>query len=150
MDGGCPDFLCEIAAPGAPLRDCAATPRAVETQEARKIDVIAASAGKRPRRAFLTVGHRFHHEGSSAMNIQGGRPRVEMEQVLQPITMPRIGLGTWAIGGWMWGGTDEAESIRTIHAARRSRIRSGRNLWRRRSVSTREASGGVFRCDDSR
>ena len=29
----------------------------------------------------------------------------------------RIALGTWAIGGWMWGGTDEAESIRTIHAA---------------------------------
>ncbi len=29
----------------------------------------------------------------------------------------RIGLGTWAIGGWMWGGTDEAESIRTIHTA---------------------------------
>jgi len=29
----------------------------------------------------------------------------------------RIALGTWAIGGWMWGGTDENESIRTIHAA---------------------------------
>ena len=29
----------------------------------------------------------------------------------------RIGLGTWAMGGWMWGGTDEEESIRTIHAA---------------------------------
>jgi len=29
----------------------------------------------------------------------------------------RIGLGTWAIGGWMWGGTDEQESIRTIHTA---------------------------------
>jgi aryl-alcohol dehydrogenase-like predicted oxidoreductase len=29
----------------------------------------------------------------------------------------RIALGTWAIGGWMWGGSDEAESIRTIHAA---------------------------------
>lgn len=29
----------------------------------------------------------------------------------------RIGLGTWAIGGWMWGGSDEGESIRTIHAA---------------------------------
>ncbi|MBN8234173.1 aldo/keto reductase [Halobacillus kuroshimensis] len=29
----------------------------------------------------------------------------------------RIGLGTWAIGGWMWGGTDEKESIQTIHAA---------------------------------
>lgn len=29
----------------------------------------------------------------------------------------RIGLGTWAIGGWMWGGTEESEAIRTIHAA---------------------------------
>jgi aryl-alcohol dehydrogenase-like predicted oxidoreductase len=29
----------------------------------------------------------------------------------------RIALGTWAIGGWMWGGTDEAEAVRTIHAA---------------------------------
>jgi aryl-alcohol dehydrogenase-like predicted oxidoreductase len=28
-----------------------------------------------------------------------------------------IGIGTWAIGGWMWGGTDEAESIATIRAA---------------------------------
>ena len=29
----------------------------------------------------------------------------------------RIGLGTWSIGGWMWGGTDEKESIATIHKA---------------------------------
>ena len=29
----------------------------------------------------------------------------------------RVGLGTWAIGGWMWGGTDEEESIKTIHTA---------------------------------
>lgn len=28
-----------------------------------------------------------------------------------------VGLGTWAIGGWMWGGTDEAESISAIHAS---------------------------------
>jgi aryl-alcohol dehydrogenase-like predicted oxidoreductase len=40
-----------------------------------------------------------------------------MEQLLEPIAMSRVGLGTWAIGGWMWGGTDERESIRTIHAA---------------------------------
>jgi aryl-alcohol dehydrogenase-like predicted oxidoreductase len=33
------------------------------------------------------------------------------------MTASRIALGTWAIGGWMWGGSDEAESIRTIHAA---------------------------------
>lgn len=29
----------------------------------------------------------------------------------------RVALGTWAIGGWMWGGTDERESIKTIQAA---------------------------------
>ncbi|KAE9630068.1 aldo/keto reductase [Parasedimentitalea maritima] len=28
-----------------------------------------------------------------------------------------IGLGTWAIGGWMWGGTDEAKSIEAIQTA---------------------------------
>ena len=33
------------------------------------------------------------------------------------IEVSRIGLGTWAIGGWMWGGTDEQESIRTIRTA---------------------------------
>ena len=33
------------------------------------------------------------------------------------LKVSRIALGTWAIGGWMWGGTDEAEAIRTIHAA---------------------------------
>ncbi|MCP8305277.1 MAG: aldo/keto reductase [archaeon] len=33
------------------------------------------------------------------------------------IKVSYIGLGTWAIGGWMWGGTDEKESILTIHAA---------------------------------
>jgi aryl-alcohol dehydrogenase-like predicted oxidoreductase len=34
-----------------------------------------------------------------------------------PFSVSRIGLGTWAIGGWMWGGTDEPESVRTIEAA---------------------------------
>ena len=33
------------------------------------------------------------------------------------LEMSRVALGTWAIGGWMWGGTDEAESIATIRAA---------------------------------
>ena len=28
-----------------------------------------------------------------------------------------IGLGTWAIGGWMWGGTHEAKSITAIQAS---------------------------------
>ncbi|MGC2242759.1 MAG: aldo/keto reductase [Candidatus Aquilonibacter sp.] len=29
----------------------------------------------------------------------------------------RIGLGTWAIGGWMWGGPDDDAAIATIHRA---------------------------------
>ncbi|OMI25760.1 general stress protein [Bacillus haynesii] len=33
------------------------------------------------------------------------------------IESSRIGLGTWAIGGFMWGGSDEKEAIQTIHAA---------------------------------
>ena len=33
------------------------------------------------------------------------------------LRVSRIAIGTWAIGGWMWGGTDEAESISTIRAA---------------------------------
>lgn len=28
-----------------------------------------------------------------------------------------VGLGTWAIGGWMWGGADEAQSIAAIQAS---------------------------------
>jgi aryl-alcohol dehydrogenase-like predicted oxidoreductase len=44
------------------------------------------------------------------------------------MNVSRIALGTWAIGGWMWGGTDERESIQTIHAA----LDKGINLIDRR------------------
>jgi aryl-alcohol dehydrogenase-like predicted oxidoreductase len=43
-----------------------------------------------------------------------------MEQIAigaSGVKTSRIGLGTWAIGGWMWGGTDEAQSIATIRSA---------------------------------
>src|SRR5690242_2331543 len=40
------------------------------------------------------------------------------------LTVSRIGLGTWAIGGWMWGGSDEADSLATIRTA----IEHGINL----------------------
>ncbi len=33
------------------------------------------------------------------------------------ISASAVGLGTWAIGGWMWGGTDERQSIATIQAS---------------------------------
>ena len=28
-----------------------------------------------------------------------------------------VGFGAWAIGGWMWGGTDEEQAVQAIHAA---------------------------------
>src|ERR1700719_2632572 len=40
------------------------------------------------------------------------------------LEVSRVAIGTWAIGGWMWGGTDEAESIATI----RSGIEHGINV----------------------
>ena len=33
------------------------------------------------------------------------------------LKVSRISLGTWAMGGWMWGGTDEEQAIKTIHTA---------------------------------
>ena len=33
------------------------------------------------------------------------------------LEISRIGLGTWAIGGYMWGGQDDADSVAAIHAA---------------------------------
>ncbi len=34
-----------------------------------------------------------------------------------PTPVSRIGLGTWAIGGWMWGGADDERSVTTIRTA---------------------------------
>ena len=33
------------------------------------------------------------------------------------INSSRIGLGTWAMGGWLWGGSDRKECVRTIYKA---------------------------------
>jgi aryl-alcohol dehydrogenase-like predicted oxidoreductase len=33
------------------------------------------------------------------------------------LSISRIGLGTWAMGGWMWGGADDAAAIATIQRA---------------------------------
>lgn len=55
------------------------------------------------------------------------RSELQMEHINIPgtnINVSRVALGTWAIGGWMWGGTDETESIATIRTA----IKRGINL----------------------
>src|SRR6202158_4985669 len=46
--------------------------------------------------------------------------QAEMEFVDIPGTsmrVSRIAMGTWAIGGWMWGGSNENDAISAIHAA---------------------------------
>jgi len=46
--------------------------------------------------------------------------QADMEFVDIPGTsmrVSRVALGTWAIGGWMWGGSNESDAISTIHAA---------------------------------
>jgi aryl-alcohol dehydrogenase-like predicted oxidoreductase len=53
-------------------------------------------------------------------STQARMPPVETELVNIPRTqlkVSRVALGTWAMGGWMWGGTDQRESVATIHAA---------------------------------
>jgi aryl-alcohol dehydrogenase-like predicted oxidoreductase len=43
---------------------------------------------------------------------------------MQGSSLPHIILGTWAIGGWMWGGTDEKESIEAIRTSIECGIRA--------------------------
>ena len=55
-----------------------------------------------------------------SLSTQVRIPAVETEFVDIPGTqlkVSRVALGTWAMGGWMWGGTDQFESIATVHAA---------------------------------
>jgi aryl-alcohol dehydrogenase-like predicted oxidoreductase len=54
------------------------------------------------------------------MTSQAEIIETDMESVDIPGTglkVSRVAIGTWAIGGWMWGGTDETESIATIRTA---------------------------------
>jgi aryl-alcohol dehydrogenase-like predicted oxidoreductase len=44
-------------------------------------------------------------------------PTETVEIPATQLRVARVALGTWAMGGWMWGGTDERESIATIRAA---------------------------------
>ena len=54
------------------------------------------------------------------MTIHAGTFKTNMDLAGIPGTslkVSRVAIGTWAIGGWMWGGTDEAESVATIRSA---------------------------------
>lgn len=50
-------------------------------------------------------------------DTSSGSPTVAESTRIGDIRSSRIGLGTWAMGGFQWGGADDDESVRTIHAA---------------------------------
>jgi aryl-alcohol dehydrogenase-like predicted oxidoreductase len=55
---------------------------------------------------------------SAPLHAQISAPNIERISIPgTPLKVSRIALGTWAMGGWMWGGTDRRESIATIHSA---------------------------------
>jgi aryl-alcohol dehydrogenase-like predicted oxidoreductase len=47
-----------------------------------------------------------HHTNMEFVDIPGTSIRAS-----------RVALGTWAMGGWMWGGSNESDAISAIHAA---------------------------------
>jgi aryl-alcohol dehydrogenase-like predicted oxidoreductase len=50
-------------------------------------------------------------------DTRSGSPSAPEYTQIGNIRSSRIGLGTWAMGGFQWGGADDDESVRTIHAA---------------------------------
>jgi aryl-alcohol dehydrogenase-like predicted oxidoreductase len=50
-------------------------------------------------------------------NTPSGIPNIPEYTQIGGIRSSRIGLGTWAMGGFQWGGADDDESVRTIRAA---------------------------------
>jgi len=60
-------------------------------------------------------------------SVQTQMHALETESIDIPGTqlrVSRVALGTWAMGGWMWGGTDQRASVATIRAA----LQQGVNL----------------------
>ena len=59
----------------------------------------------------------LQHQDKSR-ETRSGTAAIEFAEIKgTDLKVSRVGLGTWAIGGWLWGGTDEADSIATIRAA---------------------------------
>ncbi len=53
-----------------------------------------------------------------AHQVETLEPNLELTEIPgTSLKVSPVAIGTWAIGGWMWGGTDEAESVATIRSA---------------------------------
>jgi aryl-alcohol dehydrogenase-like predicted oxidoreductase len=79
--------------------------RRIAAQEAVRV-----LSGREPRSPVNAV--------ASVAGSDPAHPEVEQAPIRDvPIPASRVGLGTWAMGGMQWGGTNDDESVRTIHAA---------------------------------
>ena len=57
-------------------------------------------------------------EVDAPRSFAGGDGQMEMIEIGGPdMLASRVALGTWAIGGWMWGGSDVRSALNTIQAA---------------------------------
>ena len=91
------------------------------------IGVAAGPEKVQPIRAALAGGlisSLIVDDATASSVLRIGRRGVNMSPEMQhapigssAIEASVVGLGTWAIGGWMWGGTDEAESVAAIQAS---------------------------------
>ena len=61
---------------------------------------------------------------------RSGKSTVEFAEIKgTDLKVSRVGLGTWAIGGSMWGGTDEVNPIETIRAALATRSKTETHVF---------------------
>ena len=51
-------------------------------------------------------------ESSQSLHDNVNTYFITIPGIARPVS--RVALGTWAIGGWMWGGTDEHAAIATL------------------------------------
>src|SRR3954454_8584455 len=65
---------------------------------------------------MVSVGQSPHRTSKARAAREGAN--METRNLGQSgVAVSVVGLGTWPMGGEWWGGTDDAESIRTIHRA---------------------------------
>jgi aryl-alcohol dehydrogenase-like predicted oxidoreductase len=61
--------------------------------------------------------HDLAAKSSSPQPSASPSGEIEKIEIAPDMLASRIALGTWAMGGWMWGGSDVRSALRTIQAA---------------------------------
>ena len=101
-----------VARSRAPLRGRGERAEADHPGDFNRVSVAEVIAWPPGTRA---VGSKDSQPRGAELANGRGMENTEIPDV--PIPASRVGLGTWAMGGVQWGGTDDDESVRTIHAA---------------------------------